>query len=238
MADKVRVGVIGTSWWVDMMYVPSLNSHPGAEVVAVCGRNAERAGAIAAKFGGARVFADYREMIARGRPRCGGHRRPRRCPPRDGHRRGRCRPACPLREAARQHARRRGRDAAAGRGCGRRRTWCSSPGAGSRTGATSSTSSTPVISAAASGRASPSSRGSRSSKGYKWRFDGRRGDRRRRRSRLAHDRHGALVPRRRRHGQRRPSRCSPTSRRRPIRRRFRSTTRASSRSACGTARRC
>ena len=66
MAEKVRVGVIGTSWWVDMMYVPSLNSHPGAEVVAVCGRSAERAGAVAAKFGRARVFADYREMIASG----------------------------------------------------------------------------------------------------------------------------------------------------------------------------
>jgi predicted dehydrogenase len=47
-----------------MMYVPSLNSHPGADVVAVCGRNAERAGAVAAKFTGARVFSDYREMIA------------------------------------------------------------------------------------------------------------------------------------------------------------------------------
>ena len=66
MAEKVRVGVIGTSWWVEAMYVPSLNSHTGAKVVAVCGRNAERAGAVAAKFGGARVFADYGEMIAAG----------------------------------------------------------------------------------------------------------------------------------------------------------------------------
>ena len=119
MADKVRVGVIGTSWWVDMMYVPSLNSHPGAEVVAVCGRNAERAGVIAAKFGGARVFADYREMIA-----AGGLDAVVIAAPDDLHRemvarRGRCRPACALREAARQYARRRRRDAAARRRCGR-----------------------------------------------------------------------------------------------------------------------
>ena len=64
--DKVRVGLIGTSGWVEQMYVPSLRSHPGAEVVAVCGRNAGPAGKIAAQLGGARVFADWREMIAAG----------------------------------------------------------------------------------------------------------------------------------------------------------------------------
>lgn len=66
MADKLRVGLIGTSWWTDLMYVPSLASHAGAEVVAVCGRNPEPAKAVAAKLGGAEVFADYREMIAAG----------------------------------------------------------------------------------------------------------------------------------------------------------------------------
>jgi predicted dehydrogenase len=66
MADKVRVGLIGTSWWTDMMYVPSLASHQRAETVAVCGRNPEPAKAVAAKLGGAKVFADYDEMIAAG----------------------------------------------------------------------------------------------------------------------------------------------------------------------------
>ncbi len=63
---KVRVGLIGTSGWVEQMYVPSLLSHPAAEVVAVCGRNGPRAEAIAGMLGGARVFADWREMIAAG----------------------------------------------------------------------------------------------------------------------------------------------------------------------------
>src|SRR5262245_52196802 len=57
---------MGTSWWVDMMYVPSLLSHPSAEVVAVCGRDAVRAGQIAAKFGTPQVFHDYRQLIAEG----------------------------------------------------------------------------------------------------------------------------------------------------------------------------
>ena len=66
MSKKVRVGIIGTSWWVDLMYVPSLRSYPDAEVAAVCGRNSERAAEVAKKFGGARIFTDYREMIAAG----------------------------------------------------------------------------------------------------------------------------------------------------------------------------
>lgn len=66
MARKVRLGIIGTSWWVDLMYVPSLTSHAQAEVVAVCGRDPKRAGEIAAKFGGSNVFTDYRELIRSG----------------------------------------------------------------------------------------------------------------------------------------------------------------------------
>lgn len=38
----VRVGVIGTSWWADSMYLPALRSHPGASVVSVCGRDPAR----------------------------------------------------------------------------------------------------------------------------------------------------------------------------------------------------
>lgn len=35
--DKVRVGVIGTSWWADAMYLPALANHPLADVRAVAG---------------------------------------------------------------------------------------------------------------------------------------------------------------------------------------------------------
>ncbi len=66
MAEKVRLGLIGTSWWVDLMYAPSLMSHPAARVVAVCGRNATRASEVAEEFGGAKVFTDYRQLIASG----------------------------------------------------------------------------------------------------------------------------------------------------------------------------
>jgi predicted dehydrogenase len=64
--DKVRLGIIGTSWWVDTMYVPSLSSHPMAKVVAISGRNRDRAEAVAAKLGASRVFEDYHDLIENG----------------------------------------------------------------------------------------------------------------------------------------------------------------------------
>ncbi|HLA42436.1 MAG TPA: Gfo/Idh/MocA family oxidoreductase [Aggregatilineales bacterium] len=64
MADQtVRVGMIGTSWWADVMHVPALMNHPGAEVVAICGRNAERTQAKAAQWNIPNAYTDYREMI-------------------------------------------------------------------------------------------------------------------------------------------------------------------------------
>ncbi len=63
MPDKVRIGVIGTSWLEDQHHLPILKSHPQAEVTAICGRNPERANALAAKHGVPAVFADYRAML-------------------------------------------------------------------------------------------------------------------------------------------------------------------------------
>ena len=66
MADKVRIGMIGTSWWADAMFLPSFASHPQAEVAAICGRTKARAQEMAAKYGIARVFTDYRQLIGSG----------------------------------------------------------------------------------------------------------------------------------------------------------------------------
>ena len=37
MSDKVRIGVVGTSWWADAMYLPAVSTHPLADVRAVVG---------------------------------------------------------------------------------------------------------------------------------------------------------------------------------------------------------
>ncbi len=66
MSEKIHVGIISTSWWADEMYLPSLKSHPLAEVAAICGRNRDRAEEMARKYDISRVFTDYHDMIENG----------------------------------------------------------------------------------------------------------------------------------------------------------------------------
>lgn len=66
MSERVRVGVVGTSWFTDGFHLPNLTSHPSAEVTAICGRNGEHATELARKYGISHVFTDYQQMIASG----------------------------------------------------------------------------------------------------------------------------------------------------------------------------
>jgi predicted dehydrogenase len=59
----VKVGVIGTSWWADAMYLPPLATHPLAEVVAVCGRNPETTADFAARWDVAGLYSDPIAML-------------------------------------------------------------------------------------------------------------------------------------------------------------------------------
>jgi predicted dehydrogenase len=64
MSDKVRIGIIGTSWWADWVYFPSFKSHPMADVVALCGgSNRARAEEMAAKYDIPHVYMDYHQLI-------------------------------------------------------------------------------------------------------------------------------------------------------------------------------
>jgi predicted dehydrogenase len=65
MIDTVRVGIVGTSWWADRMHLPALVSHPRAVAVALCGRDRERAQAMATKYAIPQIYTDYRELIER-----------------------------------------------------------------------------------------------------------------------------------------------------------------------------
>src|SRR5512142_3049084 len=47
----LRIGVVGTSWWADLVHLPSLTS--------------QRAAAVAHKYAIPQVFTDYRAMIER-----------------------------------------------------------------------------------------------------------------------------------------------------------------------------
>lgn len=63
-APRVRIGVVGTSHFVGRVHLPLLQSHPKAEVVAICGRTpAPRAG-LAMAYQIPRQFAVYSEMLS------------------------------------------------------------------------------------------------------------------------------------------------------------------------------
>jgi len=46
----LRVGVLGTSWWADSMYLPALSAHPDVDVIGLCGRTASKAEALASTW--------------------------------------------------------------------------------------------------------------------------------------------------------------------------------------------
>lgn len=62
---KLRVAVIGTGAFAEACHVPGLQSHPQAQVVAICGRRRERVEAIADRFSIPDRYTDYEEVCAR-----------------------------------------------------------------------------------------------------------------------------------------------------------------------------
>jgi len=66
MSKQVRVGLVGTSWWADLLYLPSLQHHSHTQLAAICGRNRARAHEMATKYQIPQVFTDYRTMIEQG----------------------------------------------------------------------------------------------------------------------------------------------------------------------------
>ena len=64
MTEQIRLGLIGTSWWMDMYHLPVFRADSRVAMVAICGRSAPRAQEMADKYGIPTVFTDYREMIA------------------------------------------------------------------------------------------------------------------------------------------------------------------------------
>src|SRR5437773_10791711 len=62
---KLRFGVIGAGGFAEVCHVPGLQSHPRAEVVALCGRRRDHARAMADRLGVPDVHTDYRELCAR-----------------------------------------------------------------------------------------------------------------------------------------------------------------------------
>lgn len=63
----INVGIVGTSWWADAMYLPTLQDHPHGKFVAICGRNAENTQKVAERWNIPHIFTDYNAMIDSGK---------------------------------------------------------------------------------------------------------------------------------------------------------------------------
>jgi len=63
MKEQVRLGIIGTSYWVDGFHLPILQNHPHALVTSLCGRNQTKMDELARKFGINKTFTDYHRML-------------------------------------------------------------------------------------------------------------------------------------------------------------------------------
>ena len=64
--DQLRIGVVGTSGWVEFGYLQRLAHHPRAQVVALCGRDQARAQTVATTNGIPRVESDWRQLLDKG----------------------------------------------------------------------------------------------------------------------------------------------------------------------------
>ena len=62
----LRVGLVGTSWWADAMYLPAIADHPHGRIAALCGRDEGRTRARAEQWGIGQVFTDWDVMLASG----------------------------------------------------------------------------------------------------------------------------------------------------------------------------
>lgn len=60
--NKTKFGVIGLGWFGEK-HCEALTELPGVELYALCTRNETRLKEVAARFGVARMFTDYREML-------------------------------------------------------------------------------------------------------------------------------------------------------------------------------
>ncbi|MFN8388055.1 MAG: Gfo/Idh/MocA family oxidoreductase [Anaerolineales bacterium] len=63
MTTPVRIGIIGTSYWVDGFHLPILENYSNVLVTSLCGRNQTRTEELARKFGVGKSFTDYRRML-------------------------------------------------------------------------------------------------------------------------------------------------------------------------------
>ncbi|MGZ4768919.1 MAG: Gfo/Idh/MocA family protein, partial [Ilumatobacteraceae bacterium] len=60
---SIRVGLVGTSWWAEAMYLPALADHPIGRITALCGRDIDRTRGVATRWNIPHDFTDWHAML-------------------------------------------------------------------------------------------------------------------------------------------------------------------------------
>ena len=66
MRDRIRLGIIGTSGWTELMYLKNLHNRADVEIAGLCGRSRERLAEMAARYGATATYTDFRQLITEG----------------------------------------------------------------------------------------------------------------------------------------------------------------------------
>lgn len=64
MSKQVKIGIVGTSWWTDSMYMPALARHPNADVRAVVGRNLDHTREFAEQWKVPNAYASLEDLLS------------------------------------------------------------------------------------------------------------------------------------------------------------------------------
>jgi predicted dehydrogenase len=62
--SQIKIGIVGTSWWTDSMYMPALTRHPNADVRAVVGRNLDYARKFADDWKVPNAYVSLEDLLA------------------------------------------------------------------------------------------------------------------------------------------------------------------------------
>ena len=65
-SSPLRVGLVGTSWWAEAMYLPALADHHLGRFTALCGRDGARARDVADRWGVPHAFDDWAALLDSG----------------------------------------------------------------------------------------------------------------------------------------------------------------------------
>src|SRR5258708_6788427 len=63
--EKIRLGVVGLGWVSQVFHLPVLTKCEDVDLIAVCDKDKSRARMIAERFGIARYYSDYEQMLAK-----------------------------------------------------------------------------------------------------------------------------------------------------------------------------